>query len=167
MELKKREKIILGIMGAVILYAVYYFLFAGPGTGTPTVALKGAGSADSARMMTEIANALKKDDKAEPDAYVIARAESNWEADPFLKGVLVTAKDKPAGAAKGPEIVYSGYVDLGVKRIAVINGNPYEVGDKLELTGSYYVKQIESTRVVIVDRDNSANITIPLKEEIF
>ncbi len=166
MELKKREKIILGIMGAVIVYAVYYFLFAGP-PGAPTVAVKGPGSADSARMMTEIANILKKDDKAEPDAYVIARAESNWEADPFLKGVLVTAKDKPAGAAKGPDIVYSGYVDLGEKRIAVINGNPYEIGDKLEWTGSYYVKQIESTRVIIVDRDNSANIAIPLKEEIF
>jgi hypothetical protein len=165
MELKKREKIILSITGAFILFAVYYFFFYGP--STPTVAVKGSSSADSAKMMTELATNLKKDDTTEPDAYVIARAESNWEADPFFKGVLVSAKDKPAGAAKGPEIVYSGYVDLGVKRIAVINGNPYEIGDKLEITGAYYLKQIDSTRVVIVDREQSTNITIPLKEEIF
>ena len=165
MELKKREKIILGIMSAVILYAVYYFLFSGP--GTPTVAVKGGSSVDSAKMMTELAANLKQDDTTGPDAYVIARAESNWEADPFFKGVFVSAKDKPAGPAKGPEIVYSGYVDLGTKRIAVINGNPYEIGDRLETAGAYYVKQIDSTRVVIVDREQSTNLTIPLKEEIF
>jgi hypothetical protein len=165
MELKKREKIILAVTGVVILFAMYYYFFAGP--SVPTVAVKSGSSADSAKMMAEIANNMKKEDTTEPDSYVIARAESSWEADPFFKGVLVSAKDKPAGAAKGPEIVYSGYVDLGVKRIAVINGNPYEIGDKLELTGAYYVKQIDSTRVVIVDREQSTNITIPLKEETF
>ncbi len=166
--MKKREKIILAVMCACILYAAYYFFLSGTGPGTPMVAVTGGTSADSAKMMTEIANSLKKDPATEPDSYVIARAESNWEADPFYKGVLASAKDKSAaGMAKGPDIVYSGYVDLGVKRIAVINGNPYEVGDKLELTGSYYVRQIDSTRVVVVDREQSRNITIPLKDETF
>lgn len=165
--MKKREKIILAVMGVCILYAAYYFFLSGVGPGAPKLAVTGGTPADSAKMMTEIANSLKKDPATEPDSYVIARAESNWEADPFFKGVLASAKDKSGGVAKGPDIVYSGYVDLGVKRIAVINGNPYEVGDKLESTGSYYVRQIDSTRVVIVDREQSRNITIPLKEETF
>ncbi len=166
--MKKREKIILAVMVAcILLYAAYYFFLSGTGPGTPMVAVSGGTSTDSAKMMAEIANSLKKDPATEPDAYVIARAETNWEADPFYKGVLASAKDKSAGALKGPDIVYSGYVDLGVKRIAVINGNPYEVGDKLELTGSYYVRQIDSTRVVVVDREQSRNITIPLKDETF
>ncbi len=165
--MKKRERIILAVMFACILFAGYYFFLSGAGPGAPKVAVTGGKPADSAKMMAEIANSLKKDPATEPDAYVIARAETNWETDPFYKGVLASAKDKSAGAGKGPDIVYSGFVDLGVKRIAVINGNPYEVGDKLELVGSYYVRQIDSTRVVVVDREQSRNITIPLKDETF
>jgi hypothetical protein len=162
---KKREKIILAVMGACILFAVYYFVIMGP--DAPNVAVTSGKPEDSAKMMVEMANSLKKDSTTEPDSYVIARAESNWEADPFFKGVLASAKDMPGGVGKGPDIVYSGYVDLGVKRVAIINGNPYEVGDKLELTGAYYVRQIDSTRVVVVDREQSRNITVPLKEETF
>ncbi|MCX5833364.1 MAG: hypothetical protein NTV99_02400 [Deltaproteobacteria bacterium] len=164
--MKKREKIILAVMSACILFfAVYYVFLSAP--SAPTVAVTGGKSEDSAKMMTEISNSLKKDETVEPDSYVIARAESNWEIDPFYKGVLASAKDKPAGGGKGPDIIYSGYVDLGVKRVAVINGNPYEIGDKLELTGAYYLKQIDSTRVIVVDREQSRNITIPLQQETF
>ena len=165
--MKKREKIILAVMGVVIILGLVNFIFFS-GPGKPPTAATGGKNEDTAKFMTEFANNLKKEASAEPDFYIIARAEANWESDPFYKGILTSSKEKTAPGVKGPDIVYSGYIDLGgQKKVAIINGGSYEVGDRLELKGAYYVRQIDPARVVIVDRDSRRSVTIPLKEETF
>jgi hypothetical protein len=97
--------------------------------------------------------------------YVIARAEAAWAKDPFYKKVLpVAAKAGPGGAQ---DIVYSGFVDMGEKKLAVINGSTYQVGEKLDFGGAFYLKSVEPSQAVIADRQNQRNIVIKLKDESF
>ncbi len=76
----------------------------------------------------------------------------------------VAAKAGPGGAQ---DIVYSGFVDMGEKKLAVINGSTYRVGDKLDFGSSFYLTSVEPSRVVIADRQNQRNIVIKLKDESF
>ena len=99
--------------------------------------------------------------------YVIARAEAAWAKDPFYKKVLPVAAKAGPGGAGAQDIVYSGYVDMGEKKLAVINGNTYRVGDKLDFGGAFYLTSVEPSRVVIADRQNQRNIVIKLKDESF
>jgi len=76
----------------------------------------------------------------------------------------VAAKAGPGGTQ---DIVYSGFVDMGEKKLAVINGNTYQVGEKLDFGGAFYLKSVEPSHAVIADRQNQRNIVIKLKDESF
>jgi hypothetical protein len=56
---------------------------------------------------------------------------------------------------------------MGQKKLAVINGNTYQVGEKLDFGGAFYLKSVEPSQAVIADRQNQRNIVIKLKDESF
>ena len=179
--MSKREKIIVGVMVFSILFALVYFL-------SPAITWQGAKPDEqytgSEKIIQEIAAELKKVASSPNENYVIARAEAAWAKDPFYKKVLpvaatpwTSAGRSPAAAARtvaakaGPggaqDIVYSGFVDMGEKKLAVINGNTYQVGEKLDFGGAFYLKSVEPSQAVIADRQNQRNIVIKLKDESF
>jgi hypothetical protein len=159
--MSKREKIIVGVMSFSILFAMVYFLspvITGPGT-KPEEQYTG-----SEKIIQEIALELKKVAASPNENYVISRAEAAWAKDPFYRKVQpVQAKGSPGA----PDIVYSGFVDMGEKKLAIINGNTYQVGEKLDFGSSFYLKSVEPSRVVIADRQNQRSVVIKLKEETF
>jgi hypothetical protein len=162
--MSKREKIIIGVMVFSILFALVYFL-------TPSITGQGDKPGDqytgSEKIIQEIATELKKVAASPNENYIIARAEAAWTKDPFYKKIQpVVAKAGPGGTG-APDIVYSGFVDMGEKKLAVINGSTYQVGDKLDFGSSFYLRSVEPSRVVIVDRQNQRNIVIKLKDESF
>jgi hypothetical protein len=159
--MSKREKIIIGVMVFSILFALVYFL-------TPTLTGREEKTGDqysgSEKIIQEIATELKKVAASPNENYIIARAEAAWAKDPFYRKI----QPAPVKAAAGTqEIVYSGFVDMGEKKFAVVNGSTYQVGDKLDFGGSFYLKSVEPSRVVIVDKQNQRNIVIKLKDESF
>jgi hypothetical protein len=159
--MSKREKIIIGVMVFSILFALVYFL-------TPTLTGREEKTGDqysgSEKIIQEIATELKKVAASPNENYIIARAEAAWAKDPFYRKI----QPAPVKAAAGTqEIVYSGFVDMGEKKLAVVNGSTYQVGDKLDFGGSFYLKSVEPSRVVIVDKQNQRNIVIKLKDESF
>jgi hypothetical protein len=162
--MSKREKIIVGVMVFSILFALVYFL-------SPAITGQGAKQAEeytgSEKIIQEIAAELKKVASSANENYVIARAEAAWAKDPFYKKVLPAAAKAGPGGAGAQDIVYSGFVDMGEKKLAVINGNTYQVGEKLDFGGAFYLKSVEPTQAVIVDRQNQRNIVIKLKDESF
>jgi hypothetical protein len=162
--MSKREKIIVGVMVFSILFALVYFM-------SPAITGQGAKPAEqytgAEKIIQEIAAELKKVATSPNESYVIARAEAAWAKDPFYKKVLPVAAKAGPGGAGAQDIVYSGYVDMGEKKLAVINGNTYRVGDKLDFGGAFYLTSVEPSRVVIADRQNQRNIVIKLKDESF
>jgi hypothetical protein len=162
--MNKREKIIVGVMVFSILFALVYFL-------SPAITWQGAKPTEpytgSEKIIQEIAAELKKVASSPNENYVIARAEAAWAKDPFYKKVMPVAAKAGPGGASAQDIVYSGFVDMGEKKLAVINGNTYQVGEKLDFGGAFYLKSVEPSQAVIADRQNQRNIVIKLKDESF
>jgi hypothetical protein len=117
--------------------------------------------------ITKVADATRVG-TAEAGAIVIQKAEAAWKQDPFLeiqKAKAVKPPDKPTTeTARLPNLVYNGFMELGSKRLAIINGQEYEAGEKLN-PGGFTIKSILPTRVLIVSaQGEGAPIVLPLQE---
>jgi hypothetical protein len=160
-NLKKREIIILVIAALFVLYAVYALLIAGrlPGKKVQT-------SADSVKIETLVsgmANDLNKNKLSDFDNYIIKRAPVDWGKSPFLNRDLFRAwlaKDSGGGSVK---ILYSGYVDSGKYKMAVLNNVEYRIGEELKEEG-YILKRITPLKVIIFDKRAGNNFEIPIQE---
>ena len=109
---------------------------------------------------------LDKDKITDSDAYVIRRMETDWGKNPFWKKDLYKAWVNREGLAKGgalAKIIYSGYVDSGENKMAIINGFEYRIGEQLEIEG-YVLKQITPSNVLIFNKNTGNKEEIPLQE---
>jgi hypothetical protein len=163
-RLKKREIIILVIAALFILYAGYEYLIAGPASKKVKTSTESVNINTSS---TGITKDLGKDKITDFDAYVIRRMEADWGKNPFWKKDLYKEWVNREGVAKGngvlAKIIYSGYVDSGRNKMAIINGLEYRVGEQLELEG-YVLKQITPSRVLIFNKYTGNEEEIPLQE---
>jgi hypothetical protein len=163
-RLKKREIIILVIAALFILYAGYEYLIAGPASKKVKTSTESVNINTSS---TGITKDLGKDKITDFDAYVIRRMEADWGKNPFWKKDLYKEWVNREGVAKGngvlAKIIYSGYVDSGKHKMAVINGFEYRIGEQLEIEG-YVLKQITPSKVLIFNKNTGNKEDIPLQE---
>ena len=61
------------------------------------------------------------------------------------------------------KIIYSGYVDSGKNKMAVINGIEYRIGEELKEEG-YILKQITPSKVMIFNKSTGNKLEIPIQE---
>ena len=99
-------------------------------------------------------------------AYVLQKAETKWERDPLIQ----VEPQIPEEVEESPEpvlttkIMYTGFLEMGDKRLAIINGMEYESGDILE-PGGYTIRSISASRVVIALPGNKKDtMTLPMEE---
>ena len=159
-----REKIIVGLAALALGYGAMELLLprAKVAPVSQPQSLEGLNA-----FITKVADATRVG-TAEASAIVIQKAEAAWKQDPFLeiqKAKAVKPPDKPTTeTARLPNLVYNGFIELGSKRLAIINGQEYEAGDKLS-PGGFTIKSILPTRVVIVSaQGEGAPIVLPLQE---
>jgi hypothetical protein len=112
-------------------------------------------------LLSTVAVALKGTKISSVDAYIIDQAQKPWSNDPFYVG--------PAPEQKGPDsatptFAYTGYVELGEERLAIINGVDYRVGDPLEIPG-FMLLTVAPSKVIIEDKEGQRKITVPFVEE--
>ncbi|MGD0022275.1 MAG: hypothetical protein ABSC54_08240 [Smithellaceae bacterium] len=161
-KLNKRQIIILGIAALFVLYAAYDYLILGPaGKKVET----GTNSPEINTFVNNLQNDLMKDITAGVDAYIIGRAEADWQRNPFWERLSYkewAAREGAAGVSAS-KIIYSGYVDSGKKKLAVINGLEYRVGEQLEMEG-YILKGITPSKVLIVNKNTGNEVEIPIQE---
>ena len=164
-ELKKREIIILVIAALFVLYAGYEYLIAGP-ANKKIITNTGSDSVDINNSITGITKDLGKDKITDFDAYVVKRMEADWGRNPFWKKDMYKAWVNKEGLAKGgilAKLIYSGYVDSGKIKLAVINGFEYRIEEQLEIEG-YVLKQITPSKVIIFNKNTGNKEEIPLQE---
>jgi len=162
-KLKKREIIILVIAVLFILYAGYEYLIAGPASKKVKTSTE---SVNINTSITGITKDLGKDKITDFYAYVIRRMEADWGKNPFWKKDLYKEWVNREGVVKSgvlARIIYSGYVDSGKNKMAVINGLEYRLGEELELEG-YVLKQITPSSVLIFNKYTGNKEEIPLQE---
>jgi hypothetical protein len=104
------------------------------------------------------------------DVYTIGRAESEWLRDPFANNKVyrewASIKDGASEAGKASQKVlfnYSGYLETGQRKMAIINGLEYRINESLEIEG-YVLKTIQPGKVIITNTRDRTNIEVPLQE---
>ena len=162
-KLNKRQLIIIGIAVIALFYGAYALFSGGKGQ-------KNAGQGalpGQNQYMSSITGDLMKNTFNIVDSYIIVRAEADWERDPFWERSFYKewAGRDAAKTAEDPaaKIIYSGYIDVGKKKMAVINGLEYSVGEQLE-AGNYVLKKITASRVLISNRDTASELEIRIQE---
>jgi hypothetical protein len=158
-KLNKREIIIIIITILVVLYGAYTLLTGGK-KQKDTKEISPVGKDN---YISRIAGDLMKNPLTLVDAYIVSRAEANWEKSPFWeKGSYqewagrndAKTKDDPVS-----KIIYSGYVDAGKKKMAVINGLEYSVGEKLDI-GGYILTKVTASKVVLKNNRSELEVII-------
>ncbi len=167
--MSKQEKVMVIIAGLAIIFGVYYFFIVSPAkhirieTGKKMLVLS--------KLADDITAELKAWDLTEAEAYIIAQAKTEWTKDPFFEG-KVSWKPGSGGTeiqAAKVEFSYTGYIELGKKRLAVINGLDYQIGESLVgeslESGEYIVQNIYPDRVVIKPKGKGKAITVQFFNE--
>jgi hypothetical protein len=168
-KLKKREKTILYVaaffVALFVAYEGYQYLIASP--------LRNKVKTDDKNQEIITLNGSKNDvinhAEAGMDEYIIARAEANWKKNPFWDRSSNAYKEwasiqrAASGSDPAAKIIYSGYVDAGRMKIAILNGLEYRVGDQLEMEG-YVLKYATPSKVLIVNKNTGNEVEIPIQE---
>jgi hypothetical protein len=158
-----------------VAYGVYALFFEGKAKSSTTTF-----DSVSATQQLENLNAFiakiaeaSKAGLSKEDKYIISRAESPWKQDPLT---TVELRDRPQDEimrqkqqvvqSTGPQLnaSYTGFMQMGDKKFAIINGLEYTTGDELE-QGGFVVRSITPRQVVIFSTDRSKKkFVFPLEE---
>lgn len=164
----KREKIIV-IIAAVFLVAggIYYFLSSAPAKKEKAV--------DAAKIKTDLNSfvtgvtaTMTKETVDRNEPYIIARAEDEWGSDPFLWTTVAEATDvegKEIEKVQFPSFTYTGFLSVGSKKMAIVNGLEYEQGEEIE-PGGFVLLDIYPRRLIIGAKGKLQQITVSMQEEI-
>ena len=167
-NLGTKQKIIIGVMGIAILYAAVDFLTP---KKTPVIDVKQK-TEELNTFVTTLSAGMGKDTAKNLAPLIFSRAEKEWTQDPFLdeksfrswsKAKEGVAASKEGVAAPKIEFVYTGYLEMDRKRIAIINGVEYEEGEALDIKG-FSLKSVSPARVVIENRRIGATVNVPIQE---
>jgi len=161
-KLNKRQIIILAVTALAVIYGIYEIIFRSPAGNKAATITTYNSAVNSNVAAVSLNNPLEK-----LDAYIIGRAETDWKSNPFLERNLYkewTAKEEPAAASNtAAKFIYSGYVDSGKKKMAIINGMEYSEGEKLAIDG-YVLKNITPAKIKIENRKTRSELEIFLQE---
>jgi hypothetical protein len=158
----KREKIIVFLMVISLVYGFYVFFLEGP---AERPFAETTSKLDTFNQFIANVAAMTKDGLSEIDAYIIENISAKWTKDPLLN----TRRDNKYFSASSdiPEILkgitYNGYLQMGNRHLAIINGTEYEPGEELE-KGGFTVGNIYPNRVIILLRGGKVKHSIPLEE---
>lgn len=173
----KREKVILVLMCLAVFYGAYALFFSSPPKGTSKS--NGSSSNEINKLITELSVGLTKDGPTATDTYIIEKAESKWAKDPFFEKKISVVKEKEKAkkveaeveaepeAEVLPEVTfsYSGYMKMGDRKIAIIDGMEYQTGEEIG-PGGFIIRAIYPNKIVVGIKGKEEEITVPLVEEV-
>ena len=175
--MSKRERIILTIMLFTIIWG-WYMLFYDSEQSTPAKASAIDTSASDKKLIANLASQLSQQKTSEIEKHMVELAADPWTKDPFLspskglhsekpdtlqKAEKQSARSEKQSAPIADNWIYSGYLEVGGKRLAIINGQEYEEGESLYPIG-YYLHRIHKNQIMIGIIGQKTTFTLPLTE---
>ena len=157
-----REKIIVGLMLIVVVYGVYTLFFSSPSE------TKISSQQDLETLNTFVAKIADKAKSglSKKQSYVLQKAKTKWKQDPLIqmREAPKVEEEETIMPATKSKIVYTGFLQMGNKRLAIISGMEYEAGDKLE-PGGFIVRNINPNHVVLgTSNTGKQTFIIPMEE---
>lgn len=146
-------------MAALVLYTGYTYLFQ-PSSGD---------NGDQRPQIQELKDfvretnrLIKENELGKRRSYSLNRAKEDWQRNPFYHPPLEEGEGKEDVEVEG-KFVYSGYLESGETRMAIINGLEYESGESLK-GGGFVLQSISPDRVIISVTGKEQTITVPIRE---
>ncbi len=164
--MSKREKIIVIVLLIAVVYGGYEY-FSGFSINKHSFEDKNA-CVNLTKFVADIGEKIKQNESDKKNFTVLTKASLDWTLDPFWKSVLKKENNEKKQAERAlPKkiFVYSGYLQLGNKKIAIINNMEYEVGEKVLNHEGYSVLSISSKKVVLAAGKNGKKLILSIKDE--
>ncbi len=152
-------------MVLAVVYGVYTVFFSSP---------REAAISSSSDKELEALNAFiakvadsTKSDLSKEQVYILQKAQADWKQDPLIQ--IQPEEIRKEKEARQPLVLknkmsYSGFMQMGDTRLAIINGVEYEAGDRLEPDG-LILRSISPNHVVIGSADiKNKSVIIPMEE---
>lgn len=168
-----REKIIVGVMCLTVVYGAWELLSGGSrkprSTAAPTVVNQ---KENLHKFVADIAGQLGEDPAGRSARYVAAKSQEPWGKDPFIDSILPLKKQLEQAPSEVGEqasdfaaggFTFSGFLQVGPTRMAIINGLEYAVGETLGIS-DYVIKKISPKEVIIGKMNGSETIVVPLRD---
>ena len=158
-----REKIIVGLMLLSVVYGVYVLFFEKQQKESTIGGDKGLATLNA--FITKVAEKTKAGLSKE-QAYILQKAQAEWKQDPLVQIRNKISKDEEENKPPvlNSELLYTGFLEMGDRRLAIINGTEYETGEKLE-PGGFIIRSIRPNQVVISPEDRKTKTMIlPLED---
>ncbi|MFZ5812532.1 MAG: hypothetical protein ACOY4F_10855 [Thermodesulfobacteriota bacterium] len=159
----KRERVLVWVMGAAVVVGAGMFALGGKD--------KAAGPSHSAKAVQAaladaqaLAKTVRDAGVSDTSSHVAAMALKPWEPGLFYDQALEFRVEASQG---GTLPAYTGFVEMGALRLAIIDGYEYREGDELE-TGGYLVEGIRPDQVTLrgLDKDSKA-VRLPYQDPSF
>lgn len=162
-----REKIIVLCAGLALMYGAYTFFYPMI-AGTVNTPPKQE-SQEFIEFVEEVRRSLAQEGVSEPDEYIIQKAAVKWGHNPFLDSGLSVQTEPPEAQVEALleklEIIYSGYLVMGNRILAIINGMEYETGEEIIGCEGCIVTDISPVQIEIKLKKHKKKLIIPVKEE--
>jgi hypothetical protein len=161
-----REKALVFLMVLAVVYGVYFVFFTGP---EEEAAFKNGGDTKFEALNSFITKVAEKTKSSLPEAqvYALQKAQTDWAQDPLVH--IKPKMSREEEAQRQPlklerRIKYTGFLQMGAKRLAIINGLEYEIGDRLEPDG-LIIRSIHPNHVVIGSPvHKNKKVILPMEE---
>ncbi len=164
--MNKREVIIIVLAGLLAVYGLLNYFVLDKNKGSTDeekiqAAIKAAD--DIGKTAQTTLAALKKENGGRDLPYLKAKAEDIWSKDPFIYYSENSNDLDDTPAEKLPDMVYSGFIQIGGNILGIINGMEYSIGD-LVIEIGYKVLEITPIKVTLLTRSNR-QVTLYLQED--
>ncbi|MGD9824947.1 hypothetical protein [Desulfobacter sp.] len=164
--MSRREVIIIVLAGLLAVYGLLnYFVLDKKKGSTDEEKIQAAIKAadDIGKTAQTALAALKKENGGRDLPYLKAKAEEIWSKDPFIYYSENSDDLDDTTAEKLPDMVYSGFIQIGGNILGIINGMEYSIGDLVMEIG-YKVLEITPAKVTLLTRSNR-QVTLYLQED--
>jgi len=156
-------------MAATVLFGGYLYLV--PAATDSRRGVETLSDPASREFVQTVIQQFKDDTTLARELYTLRSAERKWGKDPFLKnGILLSdtprravPENPPASVAARLNLVYTGFIEVGTQRLAIINDMEYASGESIAGQG-YYVRRIQPRQVEICKRNAPDTIVLNLTE---
>lgn len=164
--MNKREVIIIVFAGLLVVFGLLdFFVLDKKADGTDDEKIQAAilTAEDTEKAAHAAIASLKKDNGDSDLPFLKKKAESLWSRDPFILYSGDTDERDTAEIENLPEMVYSGFIQLGENVLGVINNMEYSIGD-LVIDIGCKVLQITPTKVTLLTQSDR-QVTLYLQED--
>ncbi|SDB34494.1 hypothetical protein SAMN05660653_01662 [Desulfonatronum thiosulfatophilum] len=156
-----REKVIVALaVLALLIGGGYHFLGNRTAHSTPGLEQEAPEITEALAVKSQIDAEIQKLGLSPYETGLLSQIATPWISDPFLVPAVGTAAEQKADAYQDQDLfTYTGYIEVGPIRVAIINGKERFVGDELEHPG-YRVLQITPFQVVIGRPDGESRLEL-------